>query len=58
MAQWLRLHASNAGGLGSTPDQGTKIPQTELWSQIKKLSSLSLIKDQNTERGEERRVFG
>ena len=24
--QWLRLHASNAGGTGSIPGQGTKIP--------------------------------
>jgi len=23
--QWLRLHASNVGGTGLTPDQGTKI---------------------------------
>ena len=26
MVQWLRVHASNAGGLGSIPDQGTQIP--------------------------------
>ena len=26
--QWLRLQASNAGGTGSIPDQGTKIPHT------------------------------
>ena len=26
MAQWLRLRVSNAGGMGSTPGQGTKIP--------------------------------
>ena len=25
MAQWLRLQASNAGGLGLIPGQGTKI---------------------------------
>ena len=24
--QWLRFHASNAEGLGSIPDRGTKIP--------------------------------
>ena len=24
--QWLRLHAPSAGGMGSIPDQGTKIP--------------------------------
>ena len=27
MVQWLRLHASNAGGAGSIPGQGDKIPQ-------------------------------
>ena len=26
MIEWLRLHASNAGGAGSIPGQGTKIP--------------------------------
>ena len=26
MAQWLRVHASTAGGVGSTPGQETKIP--------------------------------
>ena len=26
MVQWLRLHASNARGMGSVPGQGTKIP--------------------------------
>ena len=25
-AQWLRLHAPNAGGTGSRPGRGTKIP--------------------------------
>ena len=25
-AQWLRLHASTAGDMGSIPDQGTKVP--------------------------------
>ena len=27
VVQWLRLHAPNAGGTGSIPGQGTKIPQ-------------------------------
>ena len=27
MVQWLRLHASNAEGVGSIPGQGTKMPQ-------------------------------
>ena len=26
VAQWLRLHATTARGVGSTPDQGTKTP--------------------------------
>ena len=26
VVQWLRLHASNAGGMGSIPGWGTKIP--------------------------------
>ena len=26
VVQWLRLRASNAGGMGSIPGQGTKIP--------------------------------
>ena len=28
--QWLTLHASTAGGVGSIPGQGTKIPHA-LW---------------------------
>ena len=46
VAQWLRYHAPNAGGLGSNPSQGTRsyMPQlkilhataTKIWcSQIK-----------------------
>ena len=27
MVKWLRLHASTAGGMGSIPGRGTKIPQ-------------------------------
>ena len=27
MAQWLRFGAANAGGMGSTPGQGTRIPR-------------------------------
>ena len=26
MVQWLRLHASTAGGMGLIPGQGTKMP--------------------------------
>ena len=34
--QWLRLHASNAGGAGLIPGQGTQIPHTSRSSQKKK----------------------
>ena len=33
--QWLRLHASTAGGAGSIPGQGTKIPHA-MWCDQKK----------------------
>ena len=35
MVQWLRLHASSAGGMGLIHGQGTKIPRA-LWSGKKK----------------------
>ena len=35
MVQWLRLGASMAGGTGSVPGRGTKIPQTMKHSQKK-----------------------
>ena len=31
--QWLGFHASNAEGSGSSPGQGTKIPQAMSWGQ-------------------------
>ena len=31
MVQWLRLCASTAGGTGSIPSQGTKIPHAMQW---------------------------
>ena len=34
MVQRLRLHASNAGGVGSIPGQGTKIPHATRCGQI------------------------
>ena len=34
--QWLRLHASTAGGMGSIPGRGTKILYATWRSQIKK----------------------
>ena len=33
VVQWLRPHTFNAGGTGSIPDQGTKIPHTSWHSQ-------------------------
>ena len=36
MVQWLRFHASIAGGMGSIPGQGTKIPHATWHSQLKK----------------------
>ena len=36
MVQWLRLHASNAGALGSIRGQETKITYTPWCSQKKK----------------------
>ena len=35
VVQWLRLHASTAGGMGSIPGWGTKIPQAMGWGQNK-----------------------
>ena len=35
--QWLRFCASNAGGMGSIPGGGTKIPHAACHSQKKKL---------------------
>ena len=34
-SQWLRRHASNVGGMGSIPGQGTKIPHA-MWPKKKK----------------------
>ena len=39
-AQWLRLRASTAGGLGSIPGQGTKMLQAMLFRQKKKKNLL------------------
>ena len=41
---WLRLHASTAGGVGSIPGQGTKIPHVAQCSQnnIKQLAECSV----------------
>ena len=36
MVQWLRLRASTAGGTGSIPGRGTKIPNDARCGQINK----------------------
>ena len=36
VVQWLRLHASNAGGAGSLPGWGTKIPHAPQHGSAKK----------------------
>ena len=40
-AQWLRLHASTAGDMGSIPDQGTKVPYA-IQNKKKKKSTIHL----------------
>ena len=35
--QWLKLHASTAGGMGSTSGQGTRIPHAAWCGQKKKI---------------------
>ena len=40
MVQWLILHASTAGGMGSIPSQGTKIPHVMWRGQKRKNISL------------------
>ena len=45
MVQWLRLHASKAGGIGSIPGQGTKVPHAEGHGQKKNLSRGDLGKE-------------
>ena len=41
MVQWLGLHASPAGGMGSIPGRGIKFPQVSGPSQKKKNGLLS-----------------
>ena len=36
VGQWLRLHAFSAGGVGSIPGRGTKIPQASPRGEAKK----------------------
>ena len=43
VVQWLRLQAPNAGGLGSIPSWGTKIPHAASCDQKKKKRIFFLI---------------
>ena len=43
-AQWLTLCASNAGGVGLIPGQGTKIPQAMQLSKKKKKKAQRYLK--------------
>ena len=41
VVQWLRLHAPNAGCLGSIPGQGTKIPYATTKTFYSQINSLN-----------------
>ena len=41
--QWLRFHASNAGGMGSIPDLGIKIPHA-MWPSKKKKKGMNELR--------------
>ena len=43
VVQWLRLHTSNAEGMGLIPGQGTKIPHATWCSQKKKKKSIVIM---------------
>ena len=45
--QWLRLCAPNAGGMGSIPGQGTKIPHVAWHSLKNKKKILNFKKESN-----------
>ena len=54
MVQLLRLRASNAGGVGSIPGQGTKIPQAAWCGQKKNIDRekfSSALKQQQQQKG-------
>ena len=42
--QWLRLCATTAGGVGSIPGQGTKIPYASWHSKNKKKNIIGIFK--------------
>ena len=39
--QWLRLHSSNSGGVGSIPGRGTETPHGQKISKIKRIDFYS-----------------
>ena len=41
--QWLRLHASTAGGPGSIPGRETKIPYASRRGQKKKIHQFTML---------------
>ena len=43
VVQWLRLHTSIAGGTGTNPGQGTKIPHASWYGQKKKKENPKVI---------------
>ena len=43
MVQWLRFCASNAGGAGSSPGRGTKIPHAVQHGQKKKKKKATIL---------------
>ena len=45
VVQWLRLHASNVGGVGSTSGQRTKIPHAWIKKKKKKSNMQSYLKN-------------
>ena len=47
VVQWLRLCASNAGGAGSIPGQGTKIPHASWHGQKLKKKKKNRLKGRN-----------
>ena len=51
VVQWLRLHASTAGGGGSIPGQGTKIPHALGHGQKKKKKRREVYLFGNTNKG-------
>ena len=49
-APWLRLHTSNAGGMGSIPGQRTKIPNATVWCDQKEKRKKKNRKEKKKER--------